>query len=81
MIGTLRRECLDYMIILGERHLQRVLAEYRQFYNEARPHQGIDQQRPAQFSMPARSATRAGGGRVVSRAVLGGLHHDYRRAA
>jgi hypothetical protein len=70
---------LDHMIVWSEHHLQRVLDEYRHFYNDARPHQGIEQRQPAQFSISARSATPVAGGTVTSRAVLGGLHHDYRR--
>jgi transposase InsO family protein len=78
LIGTLRRECTDHVLIWGEPHLQRVLDEYRRFYNEARPHQGIEQRRPGAFGLPARSAQPAEGAAVVSRAVLGGLHHDHR---
>ena len=81
LIGTLRHECLDHLVIWSERHLQHVLDEYRQFYNDARPHQGIEQRRPAHFGMPARSEMRLAGATVASRAVLGGLHHDYRLAA
>jgi transposase InsO family protein len=81
LIGTLRRECLDHMLIWSEPHLQRVLDEYRQFYNDARPHQGIEQRRPALFAMPARSEMRVAGATVASRALLGGLLRDYRIAA
>jgi transposase InsO family protein len=82
LIGTLRRECLDHMIVCSEQHLQRLLDEDRHFYNDARPHQGIEQRQPAQVSMSARSATPVAGSTVASRAVLGGLHHDcYRQAA
>jgi hypothetical protein len=77
LIGTLRRECLDHMLIWSEPHLQRVLDEYRQFYNDARPHQGIEQL----FAMPARSEMPVAGATVASRAVLGGLLRDYRIAA
>jgi putative transposase len=52
-IGSLRRECLDHVVLHGEVHLQRVLAEYGSYFNGARPHQGIGQRRPAAFSPPA----------------------------
>jgi hypothetical protein len=81
LIGTLRRECTDHVLIWGQAHLQRVLDEYRRFYNDARPHQGIEQRRPGAFSVPARSPKPAEGAMVVSRAVLGGLHHEYRLAS
>jgi hypothetical protein len=62
--------------VLGERHLERVLREYCfRYFNEARPHQGIGQ------LVPAGASTAARGGQVISLPVLGGLHHDYRRAA
>jgi len=74
-LGSLRRECLDYFLILGERHLHRIIKEYVAYFNHARPHQGINQQIPCQpESLPKT-------GRVVAFPVLGGLHHDYRRKA
>jgi transposase InsO family protein len=76
-LGSVRRECLDHMFILGERHLDRVLREYCfQYFNKARTHQGIGQFVPAGSSS---SATGCAGVEAVP--VLGGLHHDYRRAA
>jgi putative transposase len=76
-LGSARRECTDHIIVLGERHLERVLQEYYlRYFNEARPHQGIGQ------LVPIGSATSAAGsGEVVAIPVLNGLHHDYRRAA
>ena len=73
--GSLRRECLDFFILLGERHLHRIVKEYGAFYNGARPHQGIDQR------IPGEPESSAGKGEIIAFPVLGGLHHDYRRAA
>jgi hypothetical protein len=81
LIGTLRRECTDHVLIRGEAHLQRVLDEYRTFFNEARPHQGIGQRRPVAFDLSGRPPAPAKGASIVSRSVLGGLHHDYRLAS
>jgi transposase InsO family protein len=76
-LGSARRDCLDHALILGERHLDRVLREYCfRYFNPARSHQGIGQFVPNGF---ASSAT--GQGEVVAVPLLGGLHHDYRRAA
>ena len=72
--GSLRRECLDYFLILSERNLYRVVKEYGSYFNDARPHQGIKQQIPCR---PGRLAAPPVNGKVVSHAVLGGLHHDY----
>jgi putative transposase len=76
-LGSVRRECLDHVVVLGERHLERVLEEYCfRYFNRARPHQGIGQ------LLPIGSATSATGrAEVVAVPVLNGLHHDYRRAA
>jgi len=74
-LGSVRRECLDHVIILGERHLLHVLREYAfRYFNEARPHQGIGQRIPV-----SSDRMQFGGGRdVIAIPVLGGLHHDYR---
>jgi putative transposase len=73
-LGSLRRECLDHLLVLDDRHFQRVVTEYTRYYNAARPHQGLRQQTPV-------PAGRANQGSIVALPVLGGLHHNYRRAA
>jgi transposase InsO family protein len=75
-LGSVRRECLDHVLVLGEQHLFEVLVDYCRFFNEARPHQGMDQRVPL-----GSSAAVQGNGAVVALPVLNGLHHDYRRAA
>jgi putative transposase len=76
LIGSFRRECLDFFLILSERHLSKVLKEYVGYYNNWRPHQGIGQQRPIKpATLPAPK------GQVVAFPVLGGLYHTYERAA
>lgn len=77
-LGSVRRECLDHILILGERHLYEVIKEYVGFFNEARPHPGIEQRIPAELQSEGQ---REGKGKIISFPVLGGLHHDYRRAA
>ena len=74
-VGSLRRECLDHMLVIGERQLIRVLKGYVSYFNPARPHQGIAQPIPAPRVLPPGEA-RAGKG--VAFPVLNGLHHDYR---
>ncbi len=76
---SVRRECLDHLLILHEKQLQRVLSAYVHYFNQARPHQGIRQQIP-ELKAGSASANHAGD-KVVSFPVLGGLHHDYRRCA
>ncbi len=76
-VGTLRRECLDHVLILGERHLRKILAEYAQHYNGHRPHQGLQQEPPVRQPGDAVDIT----ARIEPRQVLGGLISEYRRAA
>ena len=77
-LGSVRRECLDHVIILSEQQLRRVLKEYVEIYfNRARPHQGLGQAIPV---AELRSVPKVGG-KVVSFPILGGLHHDYHWAA
>src|SRR5689334_2503146 len=76
-VGTLRRECLDHVLILGERHLREVLAEYARHYNGHRPHQGLQQEPPLRQPGYAVDIT----ARIERRSVVGGLISEYRRAA
>ena len=78
-LGSARRECLDHLLILHEKQLQRVLNTYVHYFNRARPHQGIRQQVSEQKAGSVLAANT--GGKVISFPILGGLHHDYRRSA
>jgi putative transposase len=76
-IGTVRRECTDRLLILGERHLYHVLTEYADHYNQHRPHRTLGQKPPG-----GRSISEIGGGhRVLRRDRLGGLIHEYKQVA
>jgi len=77
-LGSVRRECLDHVLVLGEGHLRRVLREYAAYFNSARPHQGIGQAIP---DAPRSALSSSPVTPIVAIPVLGGLHHDYRRAA
>jgi transposase InsO family protein len=72
LIGTLRRECLDHVLILGERHLRRILTLYSLYYNETRTHLGLGKDTPLRRSVQ-RSGT------IVTIPILSGLHHRYAR--
>ncbi len=77
-LGSVRRECLDHVLILSDGHLRRVLHEYASaYFNKDRPHQGLAQRIPAAGIGPPAEAV----GKIIATPVLGGLHHDYRRAA
>jgi putative transposase len=76
---SVRQECLDHLLPLGEGHLRRALGEYVAYFNRDRPHQGRGQRVPVPSGPPARGRRDAGD--VVTIPVLGGLHHTYRRAA
>lgn len=78
-VRTVRTECLDWMLVLGQRHLERVLRVYVEHYNGERPHRGLGLRAPDQ---PVREPLPAPGTEKVHRRdVLGGLIHEYSLAA
>jgi transposase InsO family protein len=72
LIGSIRRECVDHFIVLGEAHLRRILRAYANYYNDIRTHRSLDKDVPI-FRPVQRT------GSISSRKVLGGLHHHYMR--
>jgi transposase InsO family protein len=72
LIGTLRREYLDHVVVFGEHHLRRVLSTYAAYYNQARTHCSLRKDAPLR-----RAIQRIGG--VTATPILGGLHHQYVR--
>ncbi len=74
-IRSVRQECLDHLLIVGEAHLRHVLRAYVAYYNQARPHQGLDQRTPIPPTEPA------GEGAIRHRELLGGLLREYYREA
>jgi transposase InsO family protein len=72
LIGTLRRECLDHVLIVGERHLRRMLASYSSYYNESRTHLALEKDAPLR-----RAIQRCGA--IITTPILSGLHHRYVR--
>jgi hypothetical protein len=75
-MGSVRRECLDHILILSVRQLMKTIKSYVQFYNLARPHRGIGQRIPGRGE--SKLHTDQAAHTVQSNAILGGLHHDYR---
>jgi transposase InsO family protein len=72
LIGSIRRECVDHIIVLGEMHLRRVVKSYADYYNNVRTHRSLDKDAPV-----TRQIQRIGS--IKSRAILGELHHHYAR--
>jgi transposase InsO family protein len=72
LIGSIRRECLDHVIVLGEVHLRRILRSYADYYNGFRTHRSLNKDTPN--SRPVQRS-----GAIISHAILGGLHHQYFR--
>jgi putative transposase len=77
VIGTIRRECLDHLLIVHEAHLRAVLNEFVAFYNQERPHRSLHLEPPLGSPPPVPFTA----GPIKARPVLGGLHHVYERAA
>jgi transposase InsO family protein len=72
LIGSIRRECVDHVIVLGEAHLRRILTKYAAYYNELRTHRSLDKDAPIHRAIQHM-------GRIVSAPILCGLHHHYCR--
>jgi transposase InsO family protein len=72
LIGTIRRECVDHMIVFGEAHLGRTLGAFAAYYNKVRVHRSLDQDAPFHRAIEHLGA-------IASRPVLGDLHHQYGR--
>jgi Integrase core domain len=72
LIGTIRRDCLDHVLIFGEQHLQRILALYALYYNRTRTHLGLDKDTPLGREVQCY-------GTVTATPILFGLHHRYAR--
>ena len=76
VIGSIRRDCLDHVIVLSEAHLRRILTRYFAYYHESRTHLSLDRNAPV-----PRRVERPSEGEVVAILQVGGLHHRYTRAA
>jgi transposase InsO family protein len=76
VIGTLRRECLDHVIVLGEQHLRRILRRYLEYYHSSRTHLALDKDAPE-----LRKREPINEGKVIAIPMVGGLHHRYARRA
>ena len=72
LIGSIRRDCLDYVVVLGERHLRHLLASYQRYYNEARTHLSLSKDAPVSRAVEAV-------GSIIAKPLLGGLHHQHVR--
>jgi putative transposase len=76
VIGTLRRDYLDHVIVVGEQHLRRILRKYLEYYHRSRTHLALDKDAPE-----LRQRESADGGKVIALPMVGGLHHRYARRA
>lgn len=76
LIGSIRRECLNHMIVWNEQHLRYILTSYLSYYHQSRPHMGLGHNAPEPRAIEPPEQ-----GQVVAEPVVGGLHHRYRRCA
>ena len=76
LIGSIRRECLDHVVVLNERHLLRALRSYASYYHASRTHRALDGDSP-----DGRAVEPPELGEVVAHAQVGGIHHRYARRA
>jgi transposase InsO family protein len=76
LIGSIRRECLDHVLVLGERHLRNILTRYFAYYHQARTHLALDKDAPDVRPIELPEA-----GKIVQVPEVGGLHHRYVRLA
>jgi putative transposase len=76
LIGSIRRECLNHVLVLGERHLRRILTHYFAYYHQARTHLALEKDSPDRRSIELPEA-----GKIVQLPEVGGLHHRYLRQA
>jgi len=76
LIGSIRRECVDHVIVFNEAHLRRILTSYFRYYHESRTHLSLERNAPV-----PRRVEHPSEGKVVAIPQVGGLHHRYRRAA
>src|SRR5664279_3118905 len=72
LIGSIRRECLDHVVVFGERHLRHLLISHMAYYNGARTHLSLNKDAPVPRAVQAI-------GRILPTPILGGLHHQYLR--
>src|SRR5436305_15350777 len=72
LIGSIRRDCLDYVVVFGERHLRYLLDSYQRYYNEARTHLSPSKDAPVSRAVQAV-------GSIIAKPLLGGLHHQHVR--
>jgi hypothetical protein len=76
LIGSIRRDCLDHVIVLGERHLRKILKSYLEYYHRSRTHLGLGKDTPEPRTVQPPEM-----GDIVELPAVGGLHHRYERQA
>ena len=76
LIGSIRRECLDHVIVFNEKHLRRILTDYLSYYHRHRTHRSLEQDCPE-----PRATEPPDQGKIIELPLVGGLHHRYARQA